>query len=567
MNASIPRRHDLDALRAIAMLLGIALHGALAYMPLPEGAWPVQDSRQHEAFGVFMAAVHGFRMPLFFLISGFFTAMLWRKRGLQALLEHRVKRILLPLLIGMFTFVPAVWIVSIAAGITAPPAPISKTESGSVESNLWTAAKHGNLEVITQLMTTGASLDQHDPATGSTPLTMAARHGQVETVELLIASGADVNMSNRDGSMPIHSAVLFGRADSVRVLIDQGADIAARDSKGNTAADLLDTDWITTSIVAEINKVDIDRVKVESGREEIAGILQPDSLSTKKGERARTEEGLGGLFMLLMLFPFFHHLWFLAFLCWLVAAFALYAWVMNRTAWTPPKWLVVSPLRYAWLIPLTILPQSMMGLLYPTFGPDTSAGIMPMPHVLFYYAIFFFFGALYFDGNDHEGRVGRCWPLTIPISLLVVFPMGYDLTHGGFGFAGGWIDPAHQRAIAVTLQVVYVWLMTFGMMGLFRSLMSRESKTMRYVSDSSYWLYLAHLPLIIVAQAVVRSWEINSLAKFTIICVATSGLLLLSYQLFVRYTPIGTLLNGPRRRPKPIVDAVLVEPAATMEAS
>ena len=37
-----PRRlHDLDALRGFAMLLGIALHAALAFIP---GFWAVQDS-------------------------------------------------------------------------------------------------------------------------------------------------------------------------------------------------------------------------------------------------------------------------------------------------------------------------------------------------------------------------------------------------------------------------------------------------------------------------------------------------------------------------------------------
>lgn len=151
--------------------------------------------------------------------------------------------------------------------------------------------------------------------------------------------------------------------------------------------------------------------------------------------------------------------------------------------------------------------------------------------------------------------------VTLPVALLVVFPLGLELTVGGFGLGRDWLDVGLQRPVAVVLQVVYAWLMTFGAMGLARSVLSRESKVMRYVSDSSYWLYLAHLPLIIVGQAIVRGWPIPAFAKFLLVCTVTSALLLASYQLFVRYTAIGTLLNGPRRRPEPVVDAVLVEPS------
>ena len=101
--------------------------------------------------------------------------------------------------------------------------------------------------------------------------------------------------------------------------------------------------------------------------------------------------------------------------------------------------------------------------------------------------------------------------------------------------------------------------MQFGMMGLFRRFFSGESKAMRYISDSSYWLYLAHLPLIIVAQFLVRNWDMPAIIKCGLICVVCSALLLLSYQWCVRYTPIGTLLNGPRTRPQPVRAPVVAE--------
>ena len=126
---SIARRHDLDAVRAFAMLLGIALHAGLSFATIP---WIVQDSRQHDGFTLCFQAIHGFRMPLFFLVSGFFTAMLWRRRGLGPLLKQRVKRILLPLLLGTLTIIPATNVVSYWAIMSAIDRPASQADDGTL---------------------------------------------------------------------------------------------------------------------------------------------------------------------------------------------------------------------------------------------------------------------------------------------------------------------------------------------------------------------------------------------------------------------------------------------------
>src|SRR5262245_33167878 len=98
-NSTFARRSDLDALRAVAMLLGIVLHAALSFFP---SFWVVTDSRQDSDFGIVVSAIHGFRMPLFFVMSGFFSAMLLYRRGRGSLVKHRFKRVFLPLLLGMF---------------------------------------------------------------------------------------------------------------------------------------------------------------------------------------------------------------------------------------------------------------------------------------------------------------------------------------------------------------------------------------------------------------------------------------------------------------------------------
>ena len=92
-------------------------------------------------------------------------------------------------------------------------------------------------------------------------------------------------------------------------------------------------------------------------------------------------------------------------------------------------------------------------------------------------------------------------------------------------------------------------MMSIGLIGLFRSVFWRERRGVRYLSDASYWMYLAHIPLVIAAQMLVRDWNTAAVFKFGLICVTVSALLLITYQRFVRYTPIGTLLNGKRTRP------------------
>ncbi len=116
----------------------------------------------------------------------------------------------------------------------------------------------------------------------------------------------------------------------------------------------------------------------------------------------------------------FFHLWFLWFLLWLVGGFAAFAAAMHRVRGDKPLLparLVLSPWLFVWAVPLTAAFQWFMGVegAYPTYGPDSSGGLLPLPHVLLYYAVFFWFGAAYFDHNDGGKRVSRagcgCWSL------------------------------------------------------------------------------------------------------------------------------------------------------------
>jgi len=518
------RRHDLDALRAFAMLLGIMLHGIMSFIPGIGVIWAVEDSQASPWYGVLLSFIHGWRMPLFFLVSGFFTAMLWRKRGLRELLSHRFKRIFIPMLLGLLTIIPLTWVVS------------GYVRSGSVRSQATTA-------------TASVAADRGEAENAiPTPTSEIKIWGDVAmadqaAVEKYLASGGDVQLKDPNGATPLHVACFFGRANIAELLLKSDASLITLNKEGKRPDELLLIDWGTTAFIANIFQVPAERIDVLKGRDAIATLI-----SERTGRKiaslpidSEDPSRLSSIINLLMYFPLFGHLWFLWFLCWYICIFAVLiklTQVLPIPA-VPPSWLL-STRRFLWLIPLTAVPQFLMGRMPSAFGPDTSIGLLPMPAVLAYYAIFFGFGLLYFDVNDRDAAVGHGFWWMLAVALLVLFPLGLI-------FRGSTATGA--KIAAALFQVSFAWYMSFGMIGLFHRHFHEQSPWVRYLSDSSYWQYLAHIPLIIYIQYLVRDLPLPSGVKVVIIFVATTSVLLLSYQFFVRNTWLGVLLNGRRHSP------------------
>jgi len=99
-----PREHYWDTLRAFAMLLGIPYHVALCYRPGED--WIVRTGEGVPGMALLAELIHLFRMPAFFLIAGYFAAMLLTRRTPGTWLRGRVKRLGLPFLATIVTLVP-----------------------------------------------------------------------------------------------------------------------------------------------------------------------------------------------------------------------------------------------------------------------------------------------------------------------------------------------------------------------------------------------------------------------------------------------------------------------------
>jgi ABC-type multidrug transport system ATPase subunit/peptidoglycan/LPS O-acetylase OafA/YrhL len=103
------RLHALDAVRGFALLLGVAFHAAMSFMPgLPPGFWAMNDNSPSAFLADAAFVSHIFRMSLFFFIAGYFGRLLFQKLGARGFWTNRGKRIAIPLIAGWVILTPAI---------------------------------------------------------------------------------------------------------------------------------------------------------------------------------------------------------------------------------------------------------------------------------------------------------------------------------------------------------------------------------------------------------------------------------------------------------------------------
>ena len=98
------RRHDIDALRALAFALLILYHLCMYYVA--DWGWHIKSPVTFEWLQLPMVLVNRWRMDLIFLISGVASAFLIKPDALGRFLASRTLRLLVPLIFGMAVIVP-----------------------------------------------------------------------------------------------------------------------------------------------------------------------------------------------------------------------------------------------------------------------------------------------------------------------------------------------------------------------------------------------------------------------------------------------------------------------------
>ena len=95
------RLYSLDFLRAFALLMGVLLHVLMLFLE------PFDGSEPRLGASIIFIWIHTWRMPLFMLLAGFFTALSLSKRDVGNYALNRLIRLGVPILL-LWTVIPAI---------------------------------------------------------------------------------------------------------------------------------------------------------------------------------------------------------------------------------------------------------------------------------------------------------------------------------------------------------------------------------------------------------------------------------------------------------------------------
>jgi len=187
-------------------------------------------------------------------------------------------------------------------------------------------------------------------------------------------------------------------------------------------------------------------------------------------------------------------------------------------------------------------PRWVMWFGVPT--PDSSLATNPQALVGFGFA--FGFGWLLHRQTGLLQTIERRWAvnLTLAVGLIAA-----SLAIAGLTAHLTPIRSVATHLVCAACYALATWTASFAAIGLALRFLSGFSPVRRYIADASYWLYIIHLPIVLALQVVVSSLDWPWPAKFGAILAVAFPLMLASYQLLVRHSFIGAVLNG-RRAPR-----------------
>lgn len=236
------------------------------------------------------------------------------------------------------------------------------------------------------------------------------------------------------------------------------------------------------------------------------------------------------------------HLWFLYYLIAFSAIGVLLRnvrWLKLENLFRHSKWMLLWPL-----------------ILIP--GALAAGAPMPAPESFILQSWPFAFYGLYFvAGWQLFGReqfldtlrpyvwhiTAICMLLFVPYYILMPV-LDLSTIVAGTSSQSFWI-----RGVEACLTAYLSVLLTITALLLGQRYLASRNPLLSFVADSSYWVYLLHLPIVLFLQTLLVPVALPWWLKLMAVLLGTMIPCLATYVVFVRYTPLGWLLHGKRSFP------------------
>lgn len=190
---------------------------------------------------------------------------------------------------------------------------------------------------------------------------------------------------------------------------------------------------------------------------------------------------------------------------------------------------------------LTVFLIGGISQLFSTPLPNIWTGfIIPIPQFL-YYGAFFILGWLLEMNRDlfFSFKVSyKSWLIAgTLISFVALYLSNIYVALPSFSM---------EHVGLKSLFAIQTVLLTLGFIGFFTEEFKNPSGFWKYIADSSYWVYLIHMPIVFGAQIFLINSDVPGILRFPIVVLVSILISFLSYHYLVRYTWIGYMLNGKR---------------------
>ena len=183
--------------------------------------------------------------------------------------------------------------------------------------------------------------------------------------------------------------------------------------------------------------------------------------------------------------------------------------------------------------------------LWPFRGGQVHEGfIFIKPHLpsLIYYGFFFVFGYVFHRCRNCLFGLVRYVPQSAALAVIL-FPLSLYVTHLELSAA---VPSFGNHLVAVIVHGFCTWALIALFIGGALRFFDYESPWILYISQSAYWVFLAHLPVVCFAGWWMVQYDLPAVVKFFFVTGFTTVVCFATYHYWVQKTWVSSFLNGRR---------------------